>query len=62
MPKILLLTSAAGDGPVSGSPGDVLDVPADLARVWCDGERAERWENSKRQHAYRAELGHDGGV
>ena len=59
MPKILLLTSVAGDGPVSGDAGAVLEVDAAVAEVWADGERAERWTGSKQQKAYRAELGAD---
>lgn len=42
MARIRLLTSVAGDGPVTGKRGDVIDVDADTARVWADGERAER--------------------
>lgn len=42
MPKIRLLTSVAGAGPVNGEVGDVLDVDAATARAWADGERAER--------------------
>ncbi len=42
MPRIRLLTSAQGDGPVVGDPGDVLDVPSAVARIWADGQRAER--------------------
>lgn len=42
MPRIRLLTSVQGDGPVNGEAGDVLDVDARTARVWADGERAER--------------------
>lgn len=42
MPRIRLLTSVVGDGPVHGETGDVLDVDAATARVWADGERAER--------------------
>lgn len=42
MPRIRLLTSVAGDGPVSGHAGDVLEVDARTARQWADGERAER--------------------
>ena len=42
MPRIRLLTSVVGDGPVAGDAGDVLVVDARTARVWCDGERAER--------------------
>lgn len=41
MARIRLLTSVAGDGPVHGEVGDVLDVDAKTARVWADGERAE---------------------
>jgi len=42
MPRIRLLTSVAGDGPVQGDVGDVLEVDARTAQVWADGERAER--------------------
>lgn len=42
MPLIRLLTSVEGDGPVRGQVGDVLSVDAATARVWADGERAER--------------------
>lgn len=41
--RIRLLQPVAGalGSPVSGSAGDELDVPDDVARVWVDGERAE---------------------
>jgi len=42
MPRIRLLTSVEGGGPVHGSAGDVLTVDAATARVWADGIRAER--------------------
>ena len=42
MPRIRLLTSVAGDGPVVGDAGDVLDVDSRTASVWADGVRAER--------------------
>ncbi len=42
MPRIRLLTSVTGGGPVTGDPGDVLDVDSRTAKVWADGERAER--------------------
>lgn len=42
MPRIRLLTSVAGGGPVSGRTGDVIEVDAATAQVWADGERAER--------------------
>lgn len=42
VPKIRLLTSVVGDGPVHGEVGDELDVDAATARAWADGERAER--------------------
>lgn len=42
MPAIRLLVSVAGDGPVSGNAGEVLNVDARTAKIWCDGERAER--------------------
>lgn len=42
MPRIRLLTSVAGDGPVSGDAGQVLEVDNRTARVWADGVRAER--------------------
>lgn len=42
MPKIRLLTSVAGDGPVAGDVGEVLTVDAKTAKIWADGERAER--------------------
>jgi hypothetical protein len=42
MPRIRLLTSVAGDGPVQGSTGDVLVVDAATAKAWADGVRAER--------------------
>lgn len=42
MPKIRLLTSVAGDGPVTGETGEVITVDADTARAWADGVRAER--------------------
>lgn len=41
MVRIRLLTSIQGGGPVTGQPGDVLEVDATVARVWADGERAE---------------------
>lgn len=46
MPRIRLLTSVAGDGPVHGAAGDELDVDAATARTWADGERAERVTDS----------------
>ncbi len=42
MARIRLLTSVQGDGPVHGDAGDVLEVDNRTARVWADGERAER--------------------
>ena len=42
MPRIRLLTSVEGGGPVFGAAGDVLTVDAATARVWADGIRAER--------------------
>ena len=42
MPRIRLLTSVSGGGPVHGDPGDVLVVDAPTARAWADGVRAER--------------------
>jgi hypothetical protein len=43
MPRIRLLVSVAGDrGAVRGDAGTVLTVDNATARVWCDGERAER--------------------
>jgi hypothetical protein len=42
VPRIRLLTSVQGDGPVVGDAGDVLEVDGRTARVWADGERAER--------------------
>ena len=42
MPKIRLLTSISGGGPVFGDAGDVLTVDNATARVWADGVRAER--------------------
>ncbi len=42
MPRIRLLTSVQGDGPVVGDAGDILEVDGRTARVWADGERAER--------------------
>jgi hypothetical protein len=42
MPEIRLLTAVQGDGPVVGRVGDVLEVDDRTARVWADGERAER--------------------
>jgi hypothetical protein len=42
MPRIRLLTSVQGRGAVTGNAGDVLDVDNATARVWADGERAER--------------------
>ena len=42
MPRIRLLTSVEGGGPVHGERGDVLVVDARTARVWADGIRAER--------------------
>ena len=43
MPQIRLLVSVAGDrGPVRGDAGAVLEVDSKTARIWCDGERAER--------------------
>jgi ribosomal protein L24 len=45
VPRIRLLVSVAGDGPVSGDVGDVLEVDGRTARVWADGVRAERVVN-----------------
>jgi hypothetical protein len=42
MPRIRLLTSVQGRGAVTGNAGDVLEVDNATARVWADGERAER--------------------
>jgi len=42
MPRIRLLTSVAGGGPVAGDAGEVISVDARTARVWADGVRAER--------------------
>jgi hypothetical protein len=42
MARIRLLTSIQGDGPVVGNAGDELEVDPATARVWADGERAER--------------------
>lgn len=43
MPEIRLLVAVAGErGPVRGNAGDILTVDSATARVWCDGERAER--------------------
>jgi hypothetical protein len=46
MPRIRLLVSVAGDvaqrNSVAGDAGTVLTVDNATARVWCDGERAER--------------------
>jgi hypothetical protein len=42
MPRIRLLTSIQGRGAVTGNVGDVLEVDNATARVWADGERAER--------------------
>jgi hypothetical protein len=42
MARIRLLTSVQGDGPVTGDAGDVIEVDNATARVWADGERAER--------------------
>lgn len=42
MPRIRLLTSVQGSGPVVGHAGDVLEVDNATARAWADGERAER--------------------
>lgn len=53
MPKLLLLTSVYGDDAVFGDPGEVRDVPAEVAEVWADGVRTERWTGSKEQQAYR---------
>jgi hypothetical protein len=47
MARIRLLTSVVGDGPVQGDVGDELDVDAATARVWADGERAERVTTSR---------------
>lgn len=54
MPRIRLLTSVAGDGPVNGEVGDVLDVDAATARVWADGERAERVASEKPERPEKA--------
>ncbi len=40
MPRVRFLTSVAG-ATFSARPGEVLDLPADEARVWADGQRAE---------------------
>lgn len=42
MPRIRLLTCVAGDGPVAGDVGEVIEVDSRTARVWADGVRAER--------------------
>jgi hypothetical protein len=41
-PRIRLLTSVSGDGPVAGDVGQVIEVDPATARAWADGERAER--------------------
>lgn len=51
MPRIRLLTSIHGDGPVYGDAGTVLEVNSATARVWCDGQRAELVRDEKRQPA-----------
>lgn len=43
--RIRLLTSVVGDGPVVGEVGEVLEVDERTAKVWADGERAERVGN-----------------
>lgn len=42
MPKIRLLVSVAGDGPVQGDAGTEVEVDARTAQAWADGVRAER--------------------
>ncbi len=42
MPKIRLLVSVAGDGPVQGDAGTEIEVDARTAQAWADGVRAER--------------------
>lgn len=40
MAKIRVLQSIAGDD-FSWQPGQIVDLPADLAELWVDGVRAE---------------------
>ena len=40
MPRVRFLVSAAG-ATFAARPGEVIDMPADEARVWADGVRAE---------------------
>jgi hypothetical protein len=56
VPKIMLLTSVSGSDGVSGDSGEVLDVPAEVAEVWADGTRAERWRATSEQQEYRESL------
>lgn len=49
--RIRLLTSVAGDGPVTGEAGDELDVEASVAKAWADGERAELIDHSDKRGA-----------
>jgi hypothetical protein len=47
--EIELLTGVAGDrgDMVQGNPGDLLQVPADVAALWADGIRARRVEPAR---------------
>lgn len=38
--KVRLLVSAAGDA-FAGQPGDIVDMPRELAEAWADGIRGE---------------------
>lgn len=58
MAKIMLLTSVYGDGPVFGDPGEVRDVPNEVARIWADGARAEHWRGTTEQQEFRVFHGH----
>lgn len=54
MPKMRLLTSVAGDR-FAWSPGEVVEVDEETARVWCDGVRAERVEATPPKRQKRIE-------
>lgn len=61
MPRIRLLTSIVGGGPVAGDAGDELEVDAKTAEAWSDGVRAERVlpdRQAKPEAAVRRDGGH----
>jgi hypothetical protein len=42
MARIRILVSVAGDDIGSPSPGEIIEVPEEVAAKWADGERAVR--------------------